>query len=676
MSDLDTRNHLSSHPGHSLRRGSTVRGLRFDGRMIRSRRGSAISSLGQTPHPCDDSAGHLPSHLEDPDHGGVSLTWANTDSPPEHGRYSRQYMPLHETIDSSWNVAEGGVGIPAQAHFYEARADQQFSTYDRPPGHSVNNGFVNTLYQHTTIASRAPYTSAPGGLPGHLAVDTHLTDHSTTSTVFPPSPTQTTSTRWSTADAAYTNPSSQPTQELHHDASAWVDYDVAEFLDHWDIQYHMGEAGLMHVDDERKERWRPRHQVPFATYDMQGLNWAAFSTSRSQARLARKMLYPLRYSWTPPATYDEHSVCRQQRMYASKDFYPHHKASHSHGQLRNVLAARSRNDVFYASKSRVMHTSLSCPAYTDVVLNFSGASTNPNQAEDTHITTIAVSPATDFDGYCSDAVLVTGGLEGEYSLLNLNSTLGDRPTEGFITVAEQKETTHVHILGHRRTGALGAAFCSNDSKVRLLDIGTNSWSAEFAYEHQINCAATSPDGRLRMIVGDSCESLITDAERGNVLFRMQQHTGYGFACAWAADGWHVATGSEDGKVVVYDARRWGVPLATLPCEMSCARSLHFTTSPRGGASLVVAESDDIVSVYDAMNWYDKQTIDFFGSVVGAVSVEDGQELIVANGDETVGGLMVYERRPHIPDELDDGFDHLPRDQDASGPGLSFDDLML
>jgi hypothetical protein len=672
MSDPDTRNHLSSYPGHPLRRGSTLRGLRFDSRMIRSRRGSAISSLGQTPHPCDDSAGHLPSHLEDPDHGGVSLTWPNIDSSPDHGRYSRQYMLSYEAIESPWNGIEGGVGIAAQTDFYEDRPDQQSDIDDRPSGHSVNNGSMTTRYQHTSVASRASYTSAPGGLSGH---DAHLTHYSTAPTFFSASPSETTSTRWPITDAGLVNLPTQTTQELQHDASAWVDYDVAEFLDHWDIQYHMGEAGLMHIDDERKDRWRPFNQIPFVNYDSQGLDWAAFNTSRSQARLARKMLYPLRYSWTPPATYNEHSVCRQQRMYASKDFYPHHKASHSHGQLRNVLAARSRNDVFYASKSKVMHTSLSCPAYTNVVVNFSGASTNPNQAGDTHITTIAASSATDFEGYCSDAVLVTGGLEGEYSLLNLNSTLGDRPTEGFVTVAEQKETTHVHMLSHRRTGALGAAFCSNDSKVRLLDIGTNSWSGEFGYEHQINCAATSPDGRLRLIVGDSCESLITDAERGNVLFRMRQHTGYEFACAWAADGWHVATGSEDGKVVVYDARRWDMPLATLTCEMSCARSLHFTTSNRGGASLVVAESDDIVSVYNAMDWHEKQTIDFFGSVVGAVSVDDGQELIVANGDETVGGLMVFERRPHIPDELDD-LDHLPRSQHAGGSGLSFDDLML
>ncbi|THZ76579.1 WD40 repeat-like protein [Aureobasidium pullulans] len=671
MSDPDTRNH-PSYSGHSLRRGSTVQGLRFDSRMIRSRRGSAISSLGQTPYPCD----HLPGHLEDPDHGGVSLTWTSTDAFLDTGHHSRRLHFSGETTEASWDATEGDVGITTQADFYESRLHSQSNTHDRPPGHFINNGFMTTRHQQMVTDSQVSHightltNSAIELPPAHLA---------TTPTVFPSSPVEAPSTRWPANDTTLTIPSAQPPQELHHDASAWVDYDVGEFLDHWDIQYHMGEAGLMHLDDQRKAQWQLQGQIPFKNYDLQGLDWAALNTTRSQARLARKMLYPLRYTWTPPATYDEHSVCRQQRMYASKDFYPHHKASHSHGQLRNVLAARSRNDVFYASKSKVMHTALSCPAYTNVVVNFSGASTNPNQAGDTHITTIAVSPATDFDGYYSDAVLVTGGLEGEYSVLNLNSTLGDRPIEGFVTVAEQKETTHVHVLSHRRTGALGAAFCSNDSKVRLLDIDTNSWSGVFEYENQINCAATSPDGRLRMIVGDTCETLITDAERGDVLFRTRQHTGYGFACAWAADGWHVATGSEDGKVVVYDARRWDNPLAALACEMSCARSLHFTTSNRGGASLVVAESDDIVSVYDAMNWHDKQTIDFFGSVVGAVSVDDGQELIIANGDETVGGLMVFERRHHIPDEQDD-FDHQHfdgrEDHHSRRRGIGFDDLML
>lgn len=539
------------------------------------------------------------------------------------------------------------IDIPADLN--ESRPNQ-LNIYDRPPGHFVNNDFMAARLHQPNVA----HIMALNGPQEGPFVETRQSPQPTAAFP-PPSPTESSSTRWLTADTTQTIYPPQSVPELYHDASAWVDYDVVDFLDHWDIQYYMGEAGLTHVDDERKGQWQPQAQRQRFSQgrDLQGLDWSVFNTTRSKARLARKMLYPLRYSCTSPVRYGIRALHRQEHMYTPLGFYPHHKANHSHGQLRNLLAARSRNDIFYASKSRVMHTTLSCPDYTNVVVNFSGASTNPNQAEDTQITTIAVSPATDFDGYYSDVVLVTGGLTGEYSLLNLNSALGDPPTEGFVTVAEENATTHVHVLGHRRTGAPGAAFCSNDSKVRLLDITTNTWTHSFAYEHRVNCAATSPDGRLRAIVGDTCDTLITDAERGDVQFRTRQHTGYGFACAWADDGRHVATGGEDGKVVVYDARRWDVPLAALACEMSCARSLHFATSDRGTPSLVVAESDDIVSVYDAGDWLDKQTVDFFGSVVGAASVDGGQELLVANGDKTVGGLMVFERRDRVPDEPDD-----------------------
>ncbi|KAG9547138.1 hypothetical protein KCU79_g15581, partial [Aureobasidium melanogenum] len=219
--------------------------------MIRSRRGSALSSLSQTPHPCDDSAGHLPGHLEDPDHGGVPLTWSNSDYFLDHGRYNRQFIPSHETAESSWNVTGGGVGLATQADFFESRPDQQFRAYDRLPGHLVNNEYMTTRYQHTTITPRASHTSVPGELSGHLAVDIRPTHSSTSPNVFPSSPTETSTTHW---DTAPTNPSIQPLHELHPDASAWVDYDVADFLNHWDIQYHMGEAGLMHVDDERKRQ--------------------------------------------------------------------------------------------------------------------------------------------------------------------------------------------------------------------------------------------------------------------------------------------------------------------------------------------------------------------------------------------------------------------------------------
>lgn len=659
MSGPDPRNN-PSYSGQPLR-GSTIQNIRFDSRMIRSRRGSAISSISnsQTPYPCDSALSiHLAGHLYDPDQGGVPLTFPATEGLPGRGSGREpSSRPLSSrqswTNEGYWNPLdqqEGGINLTNQADLIVSHPRQRDSQ-DRLWGYFLNDDFATTRPGNSGAfaASYAPALSGPENTlsfgPWHVPAS-NATAHANL-------PVQAASIPETNIAAAPSVSYSQPARELHHDGSAWVDYDVSDFLKHWDIQYHMGEAGLMHIDDERRLQWQPLIQGRGrpSGRDMQGLNWAALQTNRSRARLARKMLYPLRYSWTPPISYDERSLFRQQHMYAFKGFYGQHKAEHSHGQLRNVLAARSRNDIFYAARSKIMHTSLSCPTYTNVVLDFGGASTNPNQAQNTEITTIAVSHLTDFDGYYSDAVLVTGGLRGEYSVLNLNSAQGEAPTEGFVTTAEECETTHVHVLGHRRTSALGAVFCSNDSKVRVLDIETNSWLAEFGYQYQINCAATSPDGRLRAIVGDTCETLITDAERGDVLFQTRQHTGFGFACAWADDGWHVATGSEDGKVVVYDARRWDVPLAALACEMSCARSLHFTMSNRGGPALVVAESDDIVSVYDTMNWHNKQTMDFFGSVVGVAPVDNGQELIVANGDKTVGGLMVFDRRDHIPDEV-------------------------
>ncbi|KAK1079077.1 hypothetical protein LTR48_008238, partial [Friedmanniomyces endolithicus] len=73
--------------------------------------------------------------------------------------------------------------------------------------------------------------------------------------------------------------------------------------------------------------------------------------------------------------------------------------------------------------------------------------------------------------------------------------------------------------------------------------------------------------------------------------------------------------------------------------MSCPRSLHFTDT----GALVVAESDDVVSVYDAGTFRKRQDIRFFGSIVGVALLDGGAELAVANADETVGGLLTFQR---------------------------------
>lgn len=110
------------------------------------------------------------------------------------------------------------------------------------------------------------------------------------------------------------------------------------------------------------------------------------------------------------------------------------------------------------------------------------------------------------------------------------------------------------VIVRRRSGLLQAEFCSNDRKLRTLDCRSQRFTETFAYENAINHSATAPDDRLRVLVGDFVHPIVTDAERGDVLFRLRAHHDFGFACAWSPDSRHVATGAQDGLVSEEDKR--------------------------------------------------------------------------------------------------------------------------
>ncbi|KAK3081105.1 hypothetical protein LTS18_010169, partial [Coniosporium uncinatum] len=126
---------------------------------------------------------------------------------------------------------------------------------------------------------------------------------------------------------------------------------------------------------------------------------------------------------------------------------------------------------------------------------------------------------------------------------------------------------------------------------------------------------------------------------------LTQHTDDAFACAWADDGVHLATGAQDKKVLVWDARNWSTPVAVMESVVGHPRSLKF--SPQGGGKrvLLVAEAADFVSVVDARDYEKRQVLDFFGAVAGVDWVGEGVggEFVVGNADEKFGGLMHFER---------------------------------
>lgn len=382
-------------------------------------------------------------------------------------------------------------------------------------------------------------------------------------------------------------------------------------------------------------------------YDYQGIDWRVRDTTREQIRAKRENYEKTK---VPRSVLDARRVSDLFSLAASSNYLQHiaptsnkdsffqfkrnntsHRAFFPHFQLRNVLAASSRNDVYYAAGHRVFRTDAD-GSPSDVIIDLS-----KRLASDGSITTVA----------SSKDVLIAGAFEGEYAITDLSSTY-DTPctfgrTSDFAADAKSRIVNHMHLFDSRRTYQPQAVLCSNDHRLRVLDCATNTFTHSFLYPAAVNSAATSPDGRMRVVVGDFQETLITNAETGRPFETLASHTDDAFACAWADDGIHVATAAQDSTIVIWDARNWGHPLKVMMSELSVPRSLRFSPIGSGPRVLISAEADDYINVINAQTFDSKQVFDFFGGIGGVAFTPDGQSLFVANGERRFGGIIELER---------------------------------
>jgi WD40 repeat protein len=247
----------------------------------------------------------------------------------------------------------------------------------------------------------------------------------------------------------------------------------------------------------------------------------------------------------------------------------------------------------------------------------------------------------------TDNVLIAGAFDGEYAITNLASTYETPCVFGRTTDismdTRSRIVNHLHLFEGRTTYHPQAVLCSNDYHLRVLDCATNQFTQSFLYPAAVNCSATSPNGRMRVVVGDFREALITNAETGQPFETLNSHADDAFACAWADDGIHVATAAQDSTIVIWDARNWSKPLKILPSQLGVTRSLRFSPVGSGPRVLVAAEADDYINVINAQTFESKQIFDFFGPIGGVTFTPDGQSLFIANGERRFGGIIELER---------------------------------
>lgn len=321
----------------------------------------------------------------------------------------------------------------------------------------------------------------------------------------------------------------------------------------------------------------------------------------------------------------------EEKYFLEKAMYMQHKATIEHFQLRNLMSVTSHNTVCFASDSRVLSW---VPAYNDLrcVIDLQHPAPETGFYAPVKISTMR----------SSQGITIAGGFCGEYSM-HVDGVSGLH--HGYVTQSLNGITNHIEIIPARTRGTPLAVFASNDKHVRILDCATNQFIAEHSLEARaaVNCAATSSDGRLRVLVGDSPEAWVVEAETGRPVQPLRGHTDYGFACAWAPDMHHLATSNQDKTVKIWDARMWRV-LTTLDSDVAGYRSVHFSPVGGGSRTLLLCEPADRIVVVNAQTYQTRQVHDFFGEIAGAGYTPDGGGIWVANADETFGGFMEFERR--------------------------------
>ncbi|KAL9232713.1 hypothetical protein vseg_007790 [Gypsophila vaccaria] len=307
-----------------------------------------------------------------------------------------------------------------------------------------------------------------------------------------------------------------------------------------------------------------------------------------------------------------------------------------HFQLRNLVWASSKHDVYFMSNYQFMHWSALTQNLTEVV-DFAEhvAPSEKHQGNllegftQTQISTLAV----------KDNLMVAGGFQGELVCKHL-----DKPGVSFCarTTYDDNAITNAVEIYDSLSGGYRFMASNNDCGIREYEMERYQLLTHFRYPWPVNHTSISPDQKLVAVVGDHVDGLLVDSQTGKEVAVLVGHQDYSFATAWHPEGRVFATGNQDKTCRVWDTRNLSEPLAVLKGNLGAARSIRFSSD---GQFMVVAEPADFVHVYSTkVNYEKRQEIDFFGEVSGVSLSPDDESLFIGIWDRTYASLLQYKKR--------------------------------
>lgn len=303
-----------------------------------------------------------------------------------------------------------------------------------------------------------------------------------------------------------------------------------------------------------------------------------------------------------------------------------------HFQLRNLLRATSKHDIYVMRHNCVNHWDLMSYRCTQV-LNLQGGTSGPLMSS---IGTVSISTLCTGGG-----LLVTGGFAGQMVVQRLSDL--EIVHESFITQSNNGITNAIEVFGTE--GDRKILTSNNDSCLRVFD--TTNFKMQFKYECNwpVNYSTVSlHDPKVVAVVGDDLEGLLLDQTSNRLISKFKGHKDFSFAAAWnPREPFQLATGNQDVTTRIWDVRRLDTELKILKGRMGAIRSLRYAND---GSFLIMAEPTDFVHVFDVKSDYQKsQEIDLFGEISGMAFSPDADMLFISVFDETYGSLVQFRKKP-------------------------------
>ncbi|KAI9361541.1 hypothetical protein BD770DRAFT_441538 [Pilaira anomala] len=314
------------------------------------------------------------------------------------------------------------------------------------------------------------------------------------------------------------------------------------------------------------------------------------------------------------------NVTTNEEYYTFKSSKLDEKCSIGHFQLRNLLWATNKNNIYYVCGDTVRQWSPQRKKSTQVI---DLATANRPGSVSLKITSMA----------CAHGILFAGGFKGEcvWKVVQDTSNISNQ----FNTTNESRSigiTNYTDIVKDKAGVTLGIV-SNNDATIKCINLETAQIEQKFSLPFAANCSSLSPDSRMLCLVGDSTETLIVDADNGKSVVSINEHHDFSFACCWNPDGRTFATGNQDRTTRVYDIRNTSKAMYVLGSNVGAIRSLHYS---HDGQYLAAAEPIDFVHLYETKHYESSQVIDMFGDIAGVSFTPEDQSLYIANANDKLG----------------------------------------